>query len=189
MQVADAQRELRLTYLGGFPGGLVSGALWLLSAALGTWGSPRQAILALCLGGALIFPVTMLLLRLMGRRATLTHENPLGALATQIAFTIPACIPLVLAATLHRTAWFFPAFMIVVGAHYMPFVFLYGMGTFWVLAVAMMAGGLLIGLYLPAAHFALGGWLTGVVLIVFGIVQMVITAREQTALKAPQRVG
>ncbi|HKQ57417.1 MAG TPA: hypothetical protein VJY35_06080 [Candidatus Eisenbacteria bacterium] len=184
MQVADAQRELRLTYLGGFPGGLVSGALWLLSSALGTWDTPRSAIWALCVGGAFIFPVTMLLLRLMGRRATLTHENPLGGLASQIAFTIPVSIPLVLAATLHRTAWFFPAFMIVVGAHYMPFVFLYGMNTFWVLAVLMMAGGLMIGLYMPAAHFSLGGWITGVLLIGFGIVQLVITSREQRAQRA-----
>lgn len=30
--VADAQRDVRRTFLGGFPGQMVSGGLWLLSA-------------------------------------------------------------------------------------------------------------------------------------------------------------
>ena len=126
MQVSEAQRELRLTFLGGFPGQVVSGGLWLLSAGFGTWGSSRQAIVVLAAGGALIFPLTMLLLRAMGRPASLSRGNPLGGLARQIAFTIPVSLPLVAAATLHHLNWFYPAFMIVVGAHYLPFVFLYG---------------------------------------------------------------
>ena len=31
------------------------------------------------------------------------------------------------AAALHRPSWFFPACLVIVGAHYLPFVFLYGM--------------------------------------------------------------
>ncbi len=36
-------------------------------------------------------------------------------------------LPLVAAATLYRLGWFYPAFMIVLGAHYFPFAFLYGL--------------------------------------------------------------
>lgn len=117
MLVAEAQREVRLTFLGGFPGQVVSGVLWLTSAALGSAGKTRLAILVLAVGGAFIFPLTMLLLRAIGRRASLSAGNPLGALAMQIAFTIPASLPLVGAATLHHQAWFYPAMMVVVGAH------------------------------------------------------------------------
>ena len=60
MVVADAQRDVRLTFMGGFPGQTVSGAIWLLSAALGTWASPRMAILVLVVGGVFIFPLTQL---------------------------------------------------------------------------------------------------------------------------------
>src|SRR5437867_5005588 len=108
MQVHDAQREVRTVYLGGSVGQFVSGALWLSSAAMGTWASRRSAILVLVLGGMFIFPVTVLALKAMGRRATLSRENPLGALATQIAFMVPLCPPLVGAATLHRMDWFYP---------------------------------------------------------------------------------
>ena len=73
------------------------------------------------------FPLTQVVLRTIGRRPTLSPDNTLGQLATQIAFTVPMNFLLVAAATLYRENWFYPASMIVVGAHYLPFIFLYGM--------------------------------------------------------------
>jgi hypothetical protein len=179
MQVSDAQREVRLTFMGGFPGSVVSGAIWLASAALGAAGSTRNAILMLAVGGAFIFPLTQLLLRLMRRRAELERANPFGALAMQIAFTIPVSLPLVGAATLHRLEWFYPAFLVVVGAHYLPFVFLYGMWTFALLATLMILGGVWIGLEMPTAGFALGGWYGGTLLLAFGALHLILTSREE----------
>ncbi|HKJ02879.1 MAG TPA: hypothetical protein VJ997_10505, partial [Longimicrobiales bacterium] len=121
MQIADAQREVRTTFMGGFMGQLVSGVLWLASAALATWGTRRQAILLLVVGGIVIFPLTQLGLKALGRTASLTRENPFAWLAMQVAFTVPLSLPLVGAASLYRIHWFYPAFMLVVGAHYLPF--------------------------------------------------------------------
>ena len=168
MTIEEGQREVRTVYLGGFPGQLVSGCLWLLSAAAGTWGTTRWAILLLVLGGAFIFPVTQLLLRTMGRPATLRPENPFGQLAMQVAFTIPFNLPLVGAAALHRLNWFYPAMMIVVGTHYLPFCFLYGMRYFAVLGGLLIVGGLMIGLY-ASTSFVLGGWVTGILLLLFAL--------------------
>ena len=89
--------------------------------------------------GAFIFPLTQLVLRAMGRRASLSPGNPLRFLAMQVAFTVPLSLPLVGAATLHHLNWFYPAMMIVVGAHYLPFMFLYGMWQFAILAAALPA--------------------------------------------------
>jgi hypothetical protein len=177
MLVKDAQRDVRTVFLGGFPGQLVSGTLWLVSAALGTWGSHRSAILFLTFGGMFIFPLTQLLLKAIGRRAALTPGNPLNGLAMQIAFTVPLGLPLIGAATLHREGWFYPAFMIVVGAHYLPFVFLYGMWLFAVLAGLLLAGGLVLGLHLPGA-FAHGGWLGGGILLLFAFIGLASARRE-----------
>jgi hypothetical protein len=168
MNVEEAQREVRTTYMGGMVGQLVSGTLWLISAAVSTWASPRSGILVLCLGGALIFPVTQLVLRVMGRPTSLPSGNPLRHLAMQIAFTVPLGIPLVLGATLYRLNWFYPAFMILVGAHYLPFVFLYGLRLYAVLCAFMVGGGILLGLYMPGC-FRTGGWLTGGLLVLFAI--------------------
>lgn len=105
----------------------------------------------------------------MGRGASLSAGNPMRGLAMQVAFTVPLNLLVVAGATLHRLNWFYPACMIVVGAHYMPFVFLYGMWQFWILSALLVAGGVVIGLYVPGS-FALGGWVTGVVLLVFAFV-------------------
>ena len=47
MQIDEAQREMRQTYLCAFPGAFVTAALWAASAAFGTWGSRTQAVLVL----------------------------------------------------------------------------------------------------------------------------------------------
>ena len=166
MQVQDAQREVRTVFVGGFFGQMVCSALWLVSAALGTWVSPRAAITQLVLGGVLIFPITQLLLRLTGRRASLTSENPLGNLAMQIAFALPFSMLLLVPVTAFRLNWFYPALMILVGAHYLPFTFLYGMRMFIPLSAILIGGGVVIALYF-AGSFSLGGWTGGLTLFIF----------------------
>jgi hypothetical protein len=185
--VALAQRDVRRTFRGGFAGQLVSGLLWLGSAAVATWGTPRAAMTLLVVGGFFIFPLTVTLLRLMGRPARLMPGNPLQALAMQIAFTLPLSLPVVGAATLYRESWFYPAFMIVLGAHYLPFVFLYGMRLFGVLAAVLVSGGLLLGMRAPEP-FSLGAWISGGVLLVFALLGRMAVEREEEMLAArPER--
>jgi len=45
VEVKQAQKEVRTAFAGGFLGQLVSGILWLSSAAIGTWSSPGFAVL------------------------------------------------------------------------------------------------------------------------------------------------
>ncbi|MGD0940228.1 MAG: hypothetical protein ABR905_11000 [Terracidiphilus sp.] len=115
-----------------------------------------------------IFPLTQLTLRLMGRPHGLPKGHPMNGLAMQIAFTMPPAIPIALAAALHRHSWFYPAMMIIVGCHYLPFIFLYGMWEFGALAALLTGSGLLIGLYLPS--IGLGGWLAASLLLIFAFV-------------------
>jgi hypothetical protein len=84
----------------------------------------------------------------------------------QAAFIIPLTLPVVGGAALHRLEWFYPATMIVVGAHYLPFITLYGLRHYAVIAGALIAAGLGLGLYGPPV-FAAGGWLGGGVLLLF----------------------
>ena len=156
-------------YVGGFYGQLVAGAIWLSSAGVTTWGSHRAGIIVLVVGGALIFPITQLILLVTGRPASLSANNPLRELAIEIAFLVPLLLPLVGAATLHRGTWFYPSMMIVVGAHYLPFSFLYGMREFIFLSGLLLSAGILLGAYTP--HIAIyGGWITGIVLCLFAFV-------------------
>jgi len=180
MLIKEAQREMRATFLGGFAGQGVSGLVWLLSAALSTWVSPQAGIWTLVALGFFTFPLTQLALRAMGRRPSLSPENALNGLAMQVAFTLPLNLPLVAAATFYRLEWFYPAFMVALGTHYLPFVFLYGMPSFAVLAALLIGGGVLIGMY-GLGPFALGGWLTGLVLLAFAFVGLAAARRENRA--------
>jgi hypothetical protein len=177
MQIADAQKDVRTVYIGGFPGQLVSSVVWCASAATLTWVSFRAGVAVLVFGGMFIFLLAQLLLRLMGRPHGLPKGHPMNWLAMQIAFTVPLSIPLVLAAALHRHSWFYPAFMIVVGCHYLPFIFLYGMRLFGVLAALLIGSGLLIGLYMPTP-LSFGGWLTSLILLVFAFIGRWIVLSE-----------
>ena len=169
MNIVDAQREVRTHFVGGFHGQLVSGVLWLSAAALAQWSTPCAAITALVLGGFFIFPATELLIRLSGGTAPLSPANSLRSLGMQVAFVLPLSMPLLLPVGRYRLTWFFPAMMILVGAHYLPFVFLYGMRMFAVLAAVLVAGGVVIAMYLPSA-FSIGAWFTGAVLLVFALI-------------------
>lgn len=166
VSIPDAQREVRHVYEGGFYGQLVSGAVWLVAAAAATWSSPSAAVLTLFFGGVLIFPLTTLAIRLSGRAASLPAGHPMAGLAMQIAFTVPIGFVVVVAMLGGRSDLFFPACMVIVGAHYLPFVFLYGMRLFAVLAALMTLAGVLL-LYVPLVPFTAGGWFTGALLVVF----------------------
>lgn len=166
MLVQDAQREVRTVFVGGFWGQLVSSAIWLASAAVGTWISPRAGILTVVFGGFFIFPLTQLMLRLSGGPASVSKENPLGNLGMQIAFTVPMSMLLLVPVTAFRLNWFYPALMVLVGAHYLPFTFLYGMRMFIPLCAVLVGGGVVIALYF-AGSFSLGGWIGGLTLFIF----------------------
>jgi hypothetical protein len=177
MTVAEAQEEVRAVYLNGSVGQLVSGVIWLSSAACGSRGAIRQAILVLVFGGMFIFPITQLLLRLANRPYALGAGNPLRHLAMQIAFIVPLTLPVAGGAALHNVNWFYPACTVIVGAHFAPFVFLYGMWEFAVLSGVLLCGGIAFGFVLPHA-FTPCGWFTGMVLVLFsGWVTVVRSAR------------
>ena len=126
MTVNACQQEMRSAFLGGFAGQLVSGLIWLTAAGLATWLSPVAGMATLFFGSMGIFPLTQLLVRLLGRPGKVSPSNDLWPLGAQTAFTVPINFLLVGAATLYNENWFFPAAMIVVGSHYLPFITLYG---------------------------------------------------------------
>ena len=130
----------------------------------------------LVLGGFLIFPITQLLLRSLGHVYALPKGHPMNALAIQVAFTLPLSLPIVIGIAALRPAWFYPAFMIVLGTHYLPFVFLYGMWQFAGLCAVLVTSGVAIGMFLPNP-FSFGAWLTAALLFLFALVGRHIALR------------
>lgn len=160
MDIQDAQREVRSVYIGGFWGQLVSSIIWLASAAVGTWVSPKASILTAVIAGFFIFPLTQMMLRLSGRPARVSEGNSFHFLGMQVAFVRPFSMLLLVPAGLYRLNWFFPALMILLGAHYLPFATLYGMRMFLFLAGILLGAGVVIAHYFSGT-FSLGAWVAG----------------------------
>jgi hypothetical protein len=180
MDIQDAQRESRSVYIGGFWGQLVSSIIWLVSAAVGTWVTPKASILTALIGGFFIFPLTQLMLRLSGRRASLSRENSFNNLGMQVAFVLPLSMLLLVPVGLYNLNWFFPALMVLLGAHYLPFATLYGMRMFLFLAGILIAAGVVIALYFSGT-FSLGAWVGGLALFVFAWIGRSIATGEATS--------
>jgi hypothetical protein len=130
MHIVDAQRENRFRFSGGFYGQAISGLMWLVSACVASWGTPKSAILLLVTAGFFIFPITEILVRTVGTRAKLSSGNSLPQLGMQVAFLLPFSMLLLLPVSQFNVNLFYPALMILLGAHYLPFIFLYGMRMF-----------------------------------------------------------
>jgi hypothetical protein len=177
MEILEAQREMRSVYIGGFWAQLLFSILYLASAALGTWVSPKASILTIVIGGMFMFPFSQMILRLSGRPARVSRENPFHWLGMQIALVLPFSMLLLVPVGLYRLNWFFPALMILVGAHYLPFVSLYGMRMFLFLAGVLIAMGVVIALYF-AETFSPGAWIAGLTLFVFAWIGRSIAAGE-----------
>ncbi len=168
MSIVEAQRDVRRVYAGGFHGQPVSAVVWLAAAAAAQWVDTGSSVLVLLLGGTVIFPLTCLVIRLAGRPASLPSGHPMAALAMQVAFTVPIGLLVVVALLAGRGELFLPGSMEVVGAHYPPFVFLYGMRMFAFLSVALVVPGLtfLIWVSVPPPF---AGWFTSALLVVFAV--------------------
>lgn len=177
MRLEECQREMRITFLGGFAGQMVSGIIWLAAAIVSVWLQPRTGMAVLFFGSMFIFPLTQGTLRLMGSTAKVSKDNKLWGLGSQVAFTVPINFLLVGAATLYREEWFFPAAMIIVGTHYLPFITLYGMKMFGILAGLLILSGAGLAIYGPRI-FYLGGWTTALLCIVFAFVGRYIVMKE-----------
>ncbi|HLE91151.1 MAG TPA: hypothetical protein VI753_08380, partial [Anaerolineales bacterium] len=57
---------------------------------------------------------------------------------------------------------------LILGTHYLPFIFLYGMWEFAVLSATLIGGGVATGMLLPDT-FVTGGWFAAVVLLLFAV--------------------
>lgn len=169
MTLEEAQRDIRRAYGCGGLGAIISGLVWLLAAGVTQVSGIRTGFIILFLGGMLIFPLGLLISRLLLRWPPEAPGNTLGR--TALESTI-AMIGLFFAAWLFvdiRPDYVFPLAAMAVGLHYFAFRTVYGDVAYWLLGGMITAAGL-AGIYgvLPSATAV--ALTVGVIEIVFGIV-------------------
>lgn len=166
MTIAQAQADVRRVHRGGAMGPLVAGLAWAVASALFTWVSVGASMWALFVGGALIFPLSSLLLKLLGGPISLPPGHPSAALAFQAAMVAPAGTLVAIVLGLFDPDRFLPAAALLIGAHYLVWPSLYGMRIWLAPALCLVVIGL-AGLFVVPDLGALAGWATAAVLLAF----------------------
>ena len=173
--IEAAQADMRRGYMFGAPGVLVSGSVWLVAAVVAMMISAQTAVLTLLAGGALIFPISMLLTKLLGISGKHTAGNQLGTLAGEGTFWLLAGCAIAYGMSVLRIEWFFPAMMLVIGGRYLTFQTLYGLRVYWMLGALLGAVGLALALI--RAQPVVGAFAGAAIELVFAAVLLVQAKR------------
>lgn len=131
-----AQTDMCKGYAFGSLGIVISGMMWLVSALVSHYYSPKLAIWSLLIGGALISPVSNILGKLIGLKGH-SAWNPLKNLAMENTIWMLMCIPIAYGLSTQNVAWFFQSMLLIIGGRYLTFSTLYGKKFYWVLGATL----------------------------------------------------
>ena len=173
----DFHKEIRRTYLGAAPHTLCVGLLWIFSGVISTFASKEFTILFFFFACAVNFPFGELLRKAIKTPNVLSKENNLPKLFTYLSLTIPLSMPIVYMACKFNINWFFPAFAVLVGAHYLPFIWAYKMPTFGILAGVIISIGILCALKFSES-FPMAAYMTGSTMILFAVIHYIILTKQ-----------
>lgn len=169
--------EMRTTYLGAFPHTLFTAFIWLVAGTMGVYTTKSQAIIFFLVAGMFIFPGGELIRKFMRVPSTLSKDNKFPQLFTLLAFTIPISYPLIYLICKNEINLFFSSFTILVGAHYLPFVFGYKMPTFGLLSLLLVSVGTAFSIFYPD-QFSVPAFITGGILLVFGFLHFLLIKKN-----------
>lgn len=158
MTFAEAQRDMRRAYLSGAPGMLTSAAVWFAAGMVALSMSPERAIWTLFIGAAFIHPISVMLVKLLGRSGQHTKGNPLASLVfASTVWLIASCV-IAYGASRYSILWFFPSMLFVIGGRYLTFATLFGMRIYWVCGLSLiLAAYLLLHFGMPTVVSAFTG--------------------------------
>jgi hypothetical protein len=170
MTIVEAQRDMRRAYVGGGPGAIVSAMVWLSAALAQRNAETAGAFAVLFIGGLFIFPLSLLVSRVLFLRRKEAADNPLGMTALESTIAMIGGLFAAYLFLRHEPAFVFPFAAIAVGTHYFVFKTVYGDKLFWALGAIITAlgtwqiagttapGG--IALWVAAAELVFGAILT-----------------------------
>lgn len=141
MQIAAAQQDMARAHVRGAPGVLVSGLVWLIAGLVWERSGVATGFMALFVGGVLIFPLSLLVSRLVFRAPAAARGNPLERLALESTFTLMAGIFLAWCFLRVAPELAFPAMAVAIGVRYLVFRTVYGNAIYWALGAALAGLG------------------------------------------------
>jgi len=157
---------MRTAYANGGTGAIASATAWTAATAACLWFSPTAAVLALFVAGIAIFPLSVVLSKLIGRSGSPAGDNPLTPLAVQGTFWMLMMFPITFALALYKVEWFFPAMLLIIGGRYLTFQTLYGLRMYLAFGVALALAA--VAVVLSGAPLVSGAAAGALIEFVFG---------------------
>lgn len=178
IKTMDHNAEMRKTYLCAVPHTIYTSLVWLTAGLLGDLVTRPIAIVFFLVGCTFIFPIGELIRKIMKAPNFISNENKLPQLFTQLAFTIPLSYPLIYLACRLDIHFFFPAFSVLIGAHYLPFVYGYGKKTFAVLSFLLVLTGT-ISIFRFKDSFSISAYISAGLLFAFAVLHYYQLKKEK----------
>ncbi|WP_298195917.1 hypothetical protein [Novosphingobium sp.] len=151
MIITDAQADLRRAYVGGGPGAIVSGLVWLVAGVATARYGTAAGFVHLFIGGMLIFPLSKLVCRFGFGRANEMSGNPGGTLVLESTAALIGglCVAWLLLPL--RPGMVLPVAALAVGTRYVLFQSAYGDRVYWLLG-ALISVVAVTGVLVPASQ-------------------------------------
>ena len=172
MSFKEFQKDMRIAYLGGGTGILVSGIVWLISGLAGMYLTKETSILTFFIGGILIYPLGVFSAKLLNRSGKHQKNNPLAQLATESTAILFVGLFIAYSIFQIQKLWFFPVMLMIIGVRYLVFQSIYGMRIYWILGLFLIVSGMLCLTSNQSFHF--GGIAGGIIELIFGIMVIVM---------------
>lgn len=173
---ADAQRDMRFAYYNGATGAVTSATVWLIAAIVISLSDTTTGIVTLLIGGMLIFPISVLLDKILGRPGSHSKDNPLGSLAMEGTAWMIFAIPIAVGVAIYNVAWFFPAMLLIIGGRYLTFKSLFGLKIYWLFGATLAVSA--IPLVMLEAPVVSGAYTGALIEFLFAAVLFSTKSRE-----------
>jgi hypothetical protein len=179
MTFKEFQKDMRVAYVGGGTGMIVSSIVWLLSGLAGVYSTKEISILTFFLGGMLIYPLGMFSAKLFNRSGKHQKNNPLAFLAFESTAILFVGLFIAYSIFQIEKLWFFPIMLMIIGVRYLVFQSIYGMKVYWVLGLFLILSGTFCLISNQPFHF--GGVIGGLIELIFGVLIILSNVKKDEA--------
>lgn len=167
MNIQQAQADIQHAYFGGAAGVLVSASAWLFAGIVALLYTELASIIGLFIAAQFIFPLSIVLSKILGSPGTTSKGNTLALLGLESTGILVFCYPIAYAAFLAHSEWFYPAMLVFIGVRYLVFNTLYGNKIYWLMGFSLIIAGYLVGFLRLAFYW--GAFIGAGIEIVFGL--------------------
>ncbi|PFD41346.1 hypothetical protein CN285_12635 [Bacillus cereus] len=134
MNVSEAKKDLAQKTKRGFPVVLAGFLFWIIASITGVVLSEKQVVWVYLIGMGCVFPFGLMLAAIL-KIDMFAKGNPLGTLGGVIGAINVLNIPLVLLAYFQFPEWLPFVVAVLVGVHFLPYVWIYESKSYGLLSV------------------------------------------------------